>query len=72
MFNLVVHDTPDGFWIKVIVAETGKAIAKLPWEGGDFRHSKQDYILRGPYHSLTSYRVFRLERVPAKIKGVSE
>ena len=58
-----VHDTAKSFYVEVTIIggfDGEKVVKGFGWHGGDFVFRGNPYTLRGPYHGLDHYRVFRL------------
>jgi len=59
--RISVHNELYGFWVDIFDGPT--KIAQLGWHGGDFEYNGQTYIVRGPYHGLEYYVIYKIVEV---------
>ena len=67
-FDLLVRDLPEVFEVEVRARGRRRILKVLPWHGGDFTYKDELYEVRGPYHGLGDYQVYRLQIQEASVQ----
>jgi len=65
-FEIKVHNNHDRFWIEVF--HEARKVAEFGWHGGEFLIGQEHFEVRGPYHGLDDYLVFKLTPMETFIK----
>lgn len=64
-FTIKVFNARERFYIRVF--NQAYFITEMGWHGGEFSYGPNHYEVRGPYHGLLEFQIFKLESVATEI-----